>query len=99
MAVGIPGDADLANPVTLERAAVAHLDRAAELAGGLAVVPGEGQGAHDAGCAARPVRAKMRPGLDARAAPPRCGSARLPRGSLGQSADIAARAGRSDVGE
>ena len=52
MAVGIAGDADLANPVTLERAAVDHLDRAAEFAGGLLAVAGDDQEAHYARLAA-----------------------------------------------
>src|SRR5262249_56293086 len=38
MAVGIAGDGDARDAVTLQRAAVDHLDRAAEVAGGLVVV-------------------------------------------------------------
>src|SRR5262249_46749984 len=39
MAVGIGGDADARDAVTLQRAAIDHLDGAAEVAGGLVVIP------------------------------------------------------------
>src|SRR6266511_2798692 len=112
MTVGIAGDADLADPVTLERAAVDHLDRAAELAGGLLVVAGDDQEALDARLAAeagekiverararKAARRKMRHRLEARLPQPRCGFDRLLRRPLRHGADIDARTGRSDVGE
>src|SRR5262249_59834669 len=43
MAIGIGGDADPGDAVTLQRAAVDHLDRAAEFAGGLIVIAGDHQ--------------------------------------------------------
>src|SRR5262245_53037657 len=45
MTVGIAGDADLSDAVPLQRAAVDHLDRAAELTGGMVAVAGDHQGA------------------------------------------------------
>ena len=41
VAIGIGGDADPGDAVTLQRAAVDHLDRAAEVAGGLIVIAGD----------------------------------------------------------
>src|SRR4029450_8333739 len=92
MTVGIAGDADLADSVTLERAAVDHLDRAAELAGGLLVVAGDAREGLDARLAAeagekiverararKAARRKMRHRLEDPPAPPRRGLHRLLR--------------------
>src|SRR4029450_1227463 len=105
MTVGIAGDADLADSVTLERAAVDHLDRAAELAGGLLVVAGDDQEALDARLAAEAgeeivdgARAPQAAGRHARVLPKprpaRCGTGSKPALRSRAAASIASCAGR-----
>src|SRR5256885_5585516 len=68
MAVGIAGDADLADAMTLQRAAVDHLERAAEVAGGLLMIAGNDQEAHHARLAADPGKQVVQRAYDGDAA-------------------------------
>jgi hypothetical protein len=112
MAVGIAGDADLADAMTLQRAAVDHLERAAEIACGLLMIAGNDQEAHHARLAAEAgekvleragageaAGSEVRHRLEAGLAQLRCGFDRLLRRPLRHRADIHARPGGSDGGE
>src|SRR5262249_5629287 len=112
MTVRIAGDTDFADAMTLQRAAVDHLDRAAEIAGGLLVVAGNDQKAHHARLAAEAgeegveragageaAGSEVRHRLKARVAQPRCGFDRLLRGPFGYRAEIDTCRGPSDGGE
>ena len=112
MAVGIGGDGDPRDAVTLQRAAVDHLDGAAEVAGGLVVIARDHQHARHPRLAPeagekiiklargrKAAHGKVRHRLEAGLAQPRRGVDRLVHGSSRHRADIDAGAGWSDVGQ
>jgi len=112
MSVGIAGNSDLADAVTLQRAAVDHLKCAAEVAGRLVVIAANDQEAHHARLAAhagkkiveraggrKAARCKMRHQLEAGLTQAHRGLDCLINGPFRHRADIDVCAGRGDAGE
>src|SRR5262249_7661213 len=115
MAVGIGGDADARDAVTLQRAAIDHLDGAAEVAAGLVgssrdppppapaprrrLAPEAAEKIIELARGRKAAYGKVRHRLEAGLAQPRRGVDRLVHGSPRHRADIDAGAGWSDVGQ
>jgi hypothetical protein len=112
MSVGIAGNRDLADAVTLQRAAVDHLDGAAEVAGRLVVIAANHQEAHHARLAAHTGKkiieraggrkaacCKMRHRFEAGLAQAHRGLDRLLHRLFRHRADIDVGAGRDDASE
>ena len=112
MTVGIAGDADLGDAMAPQPAAVDHLERAADVAGGLVAIARDHQDADDSGLAARArqkvverlgvgeiAHRQVRHRLEARSPQPPRGIEDVLHGPRRHRAHIDAGAGGRDLGE